>query len=319
MRSNINYSELSFFFTPFINYDNEDNLELHLSSLNESQNSTQKSTIKSKKSNRDENFVENQKSILMVIYDLIFNIFNKESHKDSLYISININRENINHKNCINYICSSLLYKKYDNINNLIKKLNKRFILFDTSINSFLANFNNEFTPFFNATNFNKNKLIENNQISFKKNVVKKTTNIIYKYSLGLFNLLFYFNYINNDQCIKLSGIKVAFDEKNEYKKFLFDKYINEYFLKGYDVRQMIISFMIQKEKIFNLVDYNYNENIKKGPKFESKNTKINTFIYDSYSEILIEEYLFLEENNHIHESNLLKNLKKFWEDAYDL
>ena len=134
---------------------------------------------------------------------------------------------------------------------------------------------------------------------------------------MGIFNLSFYFNYINNDQCIKLSGIKVAFDEKNEYKKFLFDKYINEYFLKGYDVRQMIISFMIQKEKIFNLVDYNYNENIKKGPKIESKSTKINTFIYDSYSEILIEEYLVLEENNHIHESNLLKNLKKFWEDAY--
>ena len=90
--------------------------------------------------------------------------------------------------------------------------------------------------------------------------------------------------------------------------------------MKGYDVRQMIISFMIQKEKIINLVDYNYNKYIKKkNQKIDYKKTKISTVIYYSYSEILIEEYLVLEENNHIHESNLLKNLTKYWEDVYNL
>ena len=294
MRSNINYSESNILFTPFINYDNEDTLELHLSSLSESQNSTQKSTIKSKKSISHENNLENVKSNLMIIYDLIYNIFNQESQKDSLYI--NINRSNINHKNCINYLCSSIIYKKSDNINNLKKKLNKRFILFDSSINSFLGDINNKFIPFFNATNFNKNKLKEINQISLKKTVEKRISKIIYKFSLGLFNLLFYFNYISNNQYIKLSGIKVFFDEKNIYQKFLFDKYINEYYLKGYDVQQMIISFMIQKEKIINLVDYNYNKYIKKkNQKIEYKKTEISTVIYYSYSEILIEEYLSLK------------------------
>ena len=90
--------------------------------------------------------------------------------------------------------------------------------------------------------------------------------------------------------------------------------------MKGYDVQQMIISFMIQKEKIINLVDYNYNKYIKKkNQKIDYKKTKISTVIYYSYSEILIEEYLSVEKNNYIHESNLLKNLTKYWEDVYNL
>ena len=318
------YIETFLFFTPSIDSDNEDILELNLSFKSEDDNSTKKSTLKSVNcKNFNSRKCQKIKSCLLVIYDLYFIIFKNESNKNSFNKSniLKINRNDKNHKDCVNYLCSKINCSKSEYIYEIQKKLNKRFILFDSSIKIFMADINTKFTDFFNATNFNKNNI--DNQVSLKKKVLKKNEKIIYIYNLGLIKFLFNFIYNNNNESIKLSSINLVINEKNEYAKFLFDKYINEYYLKGHNIHQMIVSFLILKEKYFSLFDYDYDYNKKSNKKnvsgIEPKITKKNILEYNYDSSILIELYLLEQENKYINESDFYKNLEVYWKENYNL
>ena len=274
------FSEASLSFYPSTtNTDDERTLKLSLSLRTETNNSSL--TIRQKIT-----------FTLYVLYDLIFYKFNQESKKVLInkIQCLSINRNKV-HQDYVEYLCKRIKFKKSEGHKILKNKLFKKFLFIDSSITIFLVDINRKFTDFFNSRNFGKIKIIKSVKDEIKKVVPQKKEKIYYCQTLGLFGVFFYSKYENNDY-IRLSSIKIKFNEEDIYKNFIFTKYINEYLIQGYDIEQMIISFLIKKEIYFNLIVY------------ESK-SKIKIIFNEDFPPNLIDFFSEERENAYLKESTL--------------
>ena len=290
----------------FFSYFSETNLSLYPSTINTDYEDTPKLISFVTTKNNNSALRKEIPFSLNVLYHLIFYVFGEESQKNfASYFQYFQMDKNKLLRNYIEYLCGNIKHKESEGCKKLRTKLYKNFVFINLSIKEFLSDIYKKFTNFFNSRNFGKIESINNN---FKTALIQKNKIIYYTRELGSFGLFFHYKYINNDY-IKLFSIKIHYKEKDIYKKFLFNKYINEYFLKGYDIEQMIISFLIQKETYFNIIYY----------KCKEKNNVNIDFYNEEFFSNLIAKDLEEKEKAYLEESTLYSSFNEYMEEYYNL